>query len=265
MPKIDENFKLDLKDRKILYELDLNSRESCSKIGKKVGLSSEVVNYRIKKLDEEKIITHYQTIVNFSKLNIIQFKICLSFQHLKSEKLKEIIEVLTHNRDYLLDRNLRSERIIMNKDKVVKLDETDLEILKYLAENSRKQIIDIAISLGISERIVNYKIKQLVKNKVITGFKIAINYEKLGIKFFKTFIYLDNPSELKIKEIVNYLKKYPNVIHYVKVLGNWELEPEFEVYTEERFNEILNEIKDRFSDVIKKVDIITIEKEHKFV
>ena len=153
----------------------------------------------------------------------------------------------------------------MNKDKVVKLDETDLEILKYLAENSRKQIIDIAISLGISERIVNYKIKQLVKNKVITGFKIAINYEKLGIKFFKTFIYLDNPSELKIKEIVNYLKKYPNVIHYVKVLGNWELEPEFEVYTEERFNEILNEIKDRFSDVIKKVDIITIEKEHKFV
>jgi DNA-binding Lrp family transcriptional regulator len=30
--------KIDAKDRKILYELDINSRQSFSKIGKKVGL-----------------------------------------------------------------------------------------------------------------------------------------------------------------------------------------------------------------------------------
>jgi len=147
---------------------------------------------------------------SFEKIDVLKSEVLALFSgYINQKAISILVEASTHNRDYLLDRNLRSERIIMNKDKVVKLDETDLEILKYLAENSRKQIIDIAISLGISERIVNYKIKQLVKNKVITGFKIAINYEKLGIKFFKTFIYLDNPSELKIKEIVNYLKKYP--------------------------------------------------------
>jgi hypothetical protein len=32
--------KLDLKDRKILYELDINSRQSFSQLGKKVGLSN---------------------------------------------------------------------------------------------------------------------------------------------------------------------------------------------------------------------------------
>ena len=41
--------KIDLKDRKILYELDLNSRQSNSTLGKKVGLSKDIVNYRIKK------------------------------------------------------------------------------------------------------------------------------------------------------------------------------------------------------------------------
>jgi len=35
--------KLDLKDRKILYQLDLNPRQSNAEIGKKVRLSKEVV------------------------------------------------------------------------------------------------------------------------------------------------------------------------------------------------------------------------------
>ncbi len=71
-------YKLDLKDRKILYELDFNCRQTCSQIGKKVGLSSEVVNYRINKLEEEKIITQYQVALDLDKIGIIQFKILLS-------------------------------------------------------------------------------------------------------------------------------------------------------------------------------------------
>jgi len=47
---------LDLKDRKILYELDLNCRQSNTQIGKKVGLSRKVVEYRIKKMEEEGVI-----------------------------------------------------------------------------------------------------------------------------------------------------------------------------------------------------------------
>ena len=41
---------LDLKDRKILYELDINSRQSNSEIAKKTGLSKQVIGLRIKKL-----------------------------------------------------------------------------------------------------------------------------------------------------------------------------------------------------------------------
>ena len=44
---------LDAKDRKILYELDINSRHSNSEIAKKVGLSKQVVGFRIKRLIQE--------------------------------------------------------------------------------------------------------------------------------------------------------------------------------------------------------------------
>ena len=50
---------LDLKDKKILLELELNSRQSFSSIAKKVGLSKEVVNYRVNKLIKKEYKSTY--------------------------------------------------------------------------------------------------------------------------------------------------------------------------------------------------------------
>src|SRR3989344_1812371 len=312
---------LDLKDRKLLYELDVNSRAPSSQIAKRIGLSPEVVNYRIKRLEKEKIITQYQIIVNLSSLNINQFKICLSFQHMDSKKLDNIldkikkihsvkwivsckgnwdliisletdsienidilkneiislfgsnisnkaisilVEAQTYNRDYLVDTkdSFSRSRIIMKRGKEQEIDDLDLAILKKLAENARKPIVDISAELKQTVRIINYRIKQLEKKRIILGYKIAINYDELGIKFFKTFIYLDNPTKERVNALIGYLEQNKNVIHHVKVLGNWDLEPEFEVWNEEEFDKILNDMKDKFSDIIKGVDIITISKEH---
>ncbi len=144
-------------------------------------------------------------------------------------------------------------RIIMKKEKAIKLDELDLKILKSLSENARKPIIDIAQETKSTVRIATYRIKQLLKKKIILGFKIALNYELLGIKFYKTFIYLDNPKKEKIKSLLDFLAFQKNTIHNVRVLGNWDLEPEFEVYSEQEFDKILNSLKNNFSDIIKKL------------
>lgn len=59
---------MDKKDEKILIELIKNSRMSFKQLGKKVGLSREVVTYRVNKLIEEKIITDFHSIINIEKL-----------------------------------------------------------------------------------------------------------------------------------------------------------------------------------------------------
>jgi len=51
LKSIDMTYELDLKDKKILYELDINSRQPNSEIAKKVGLSKQIVGLRIKKLE----------------------------------------------------------------------------------------------------------------------------------------------------------------------------------------------------------------------
>jgi DNA-binding Lrp family transcriptional regulator len=46
--------KLDLKDRKILYHLDLDSRQSFRSLGKKVGLSKDIITSRVKKTSRKR-------------------------------------------------------------------------------------------------------------------------------------------------------------------------------------------------------------------
>ena len=44
--------KLDLKDRKLLYWLDQNSRATNKELGQKVGLTEQAIGYKIKKLQD---------------------------------------------------------------------------------------------------------------------------------------------------------------------------------------------------------------------
>jgi len=89
--------KIDLKDRKILYELDLNCRQSNTQIGKKVGLKRDVIAYRIKRMHDEGIITNFWTAINTFKLGYNVFRIYINFQYLSS-KVKE--EIVQHFIDY---------------------------------------------------------------------------------------------------------------------------------------------------------------------
>src|SRR3989338_7156523 len=86
------NTDLDTKDKKILAELDLNSRQSNAQIAKGVGLSKDAVSYRIKNLEKRKIISGYYTALNVAKLGYSTYKFMLTFRNTDSAIEKEIIE-----------------------------------------------------------------------------------------------------------------------------------------------------------------------------
>ena len=83
---------LDLKDRKILYHLDLNCRQSNTQIGKKVGLSRQVVEYRIKRMEEEGVIKDYYTVIDSYKLGYMFYRFYINLQTISKKKKQEIIE-----------------------------------------------------------------------------------------------------------------------------------------------------------------------------
>ena len=84
--------KLDLKDKKILYHLDLDSRQSFRSLGKKVGLSKDIVTSRVKKLQEIGIIKGFYAMIDYLKLGYSVFRFYFSFQNVTPELKKEIID-----------------------------------------------------------------------------------------------------------------------------------------------------------------------------
>ena len=89
--------KLDLSDKKILCELDRDSRQSNKQIAKKAGLSEQVTGNRIKRLLENNIIDYFHVKTNPMALGYFHAKSYLRFYNLSQEKQNQLVEELLKN------------------------------------------------------------------------------------------------------------------------------------------------------------------------
>ncbi|UCF49540.1 MAG: Lrp/AsnC family transcriptional regulator [Thermoplasmatales archaeon] len=101
--------KLDLKDRKILYELDIDCRQSFRSIGRKVGLSKDVVASRVKKLEKEGYILYYFTSIDSSRLGYTSFRFYINFKNTTKEIEEEIIDYFVKNKYVWIVQSLKGK------------------------------------------------------------------------------------------------------------------------------------------------------------
>jgi DNA-binding Lrp family transcriptional regulator len=313
--------KIDSKDREILYQLDLDSRQSFSKIGSKVGLSKTVVAYRINKLIENEIIKTFYTVIDAFKLGYISFRIYLVYQYMTQAKEKEIIDYFTsqkltwwtisaegrfdlalimwvknindfysfweetlrrfrdyfmeqqfsvyiqlysYRHSYLLDDVRKSDRTkfeITGGGAQVTIDELDFKLLRLIAPNARMPVKEIAEKLDTTVAIVNYRIKKLIKEGIIQGFRTDVDFTKLGYQFFKADIDLKDYKQRG--KIINYIKTNPHLIRIDKSVGISDLELEYHVHSLEEFHGVMKDLVNKFPDVIKKYKYVYASKLHK--
>lgn len=73
---------LDKYDRRLLYELDMNSAARITDLAKKLHRSKQFVLYRMNRLEKHGIITGYHAIVDMSKLGYFTFRVYFKFQQM---------------------------------------------------------------------------------------------------------------------------------------------------------------------------------------
>ena len=81
-----KQIRLDLTDKKILAELDINCRISNSKLAKKVHKSREAVKYRIQQLVKKGIILDFISSINPNKMGYHMFKVYLQLANIPDER-----------------------------------------------------------------------------------------------------------------------------------------------------------------------------------
>lgn len=93
-----KRFKVDLKDRKILAELDWNARASNSELAKKVGLSKKAVEYRIKQLEKHGIIWGYSAVVNQLQMGYVTRKAWIKLQYMNTDVKRKMENYLRNSK-----------------------------------------------------------------------------------------------------------------------------------------------------------------------
>jgi DNA-binding Lrp family transcriptional regulator len=314
--------KLDLKDKKILSLLDENARYSNSQIAKKVQLSKPAVEYRIKRLIEQKVIFEFYSVIDFTKLGYSQYKIYFKFQNTNLEEEKKIIDywnkqenivwlaqirgnwdlavsviassnyefgsilsqfmknyskfilqkdvLLTeyspiYSRRYMLeDKHKETEFLYGKPSEIIKLEKEDKKILRTLAIDAKINIVDLAEKIKLTRDIINYRIKKLTRLGLITKYRCYLNLNKIGINHYKIILRTKNLDEKTEQRIKNYISNHEKATQFLKLIGSWDIELEFETESENDLYLILKDIRKEFSEVIRDFDILRITETYKY-
>ena len=86
--------KIDLKDRKLLLALWQDGRATTTRLGKQIGISQELVTYRLKRLKEKGILQAIVPIIDLSALGYMTYRLQLRLLPCAEEKKQTLIEDL---------------------------------------------------------------------------------------------------------------------------------------------------------------------------
>ena len=85
---------IDLIDRKLLYELNWNARQTHTALAKKLHVSKQVVSYRIKQAEKRGIIMSYHAVIDWRKLGYNAIRVYLKWQNINLDKEKEVYQLI---------------------------------------------------------------------------------------------------------------------------------------------------------------------------
>ncbi len=166
-------------------------------------------------------------------------------------------------REYLSETK-PSEFIYGIPSEIYELDETDKKILKALSIDARINIVDLSKKIKLSRDLINYRLKKLIKNKIIIQNRCYLNFENIGINLYKLILRTKNLDEKNEQRIKNFIAAHKKATQFLKLIGSWDLEIELETSGEDELYGILNEVRKEFSDLIRDFEILRIVKTIKY-
>ena len=93
---------------------------------------------------------------------------------------------------------------------------------------------------------------------IILSYRLSVDLNKLGLEFFKAIIYFRTLSERDEKALFEWMRTHPYSLYYIRSLAPWEVEFEFVVESYQHFNQIINELRQKFPHVIRNYEHLII-------
>lgn len=103
---------------------------------------------------------------------------------------------------------------------MIKLDDTDRQLLALLQDDDRQSLAELAKAVGIPASTISDRIKRLQRQGLIAGFHARISPEALGLNLL-AFIFV-SWSDPKVEPVfLKKIKTSPDVLECHHVTGAW--------------------------------------------
>ena len=201
---------MDIKDKKLLIELSNDSRLPLTQLSKKVGISREVLNYRLKKL-EGGIIKRYSSQINLQRLGFQRTSCYIELQKCSNEDRKNILNFLIQNKFVCsISTNVGKYDLIFDicYDHEERLQKVFLEIQSFLKEKIKEFFF---ISVPVKQKIFYSKIFGQKFKHIETKKTTQKKIDKIDLELLKILNKNSRTSLIKISEKI---KLKPNAVSY---------------------------------------------------
>jgi DNA-binding Lrp family transcriptional regulator len=180
-------------------------------------------------------------------------------QFIKEKNILMVLNASYFGRRYLI--KLKEEKftgpVIRKKpEKTIELDEINCKLLSTISLNARMPVTELTKKLNLSKDVIHYRLKRLIKEKVIQKFTIDINHEKFGNSFFKLLIKFNYRSNEN--EFISKISTNVNLIRTIRLLGGWDIELDFEVKDNKEMRKIIKELKEELGGFIQDYGLLFV-------
>jgi len=232
-------------ERKILEKI--NSLEYVGWLISGMGRWDAVILINTKEVsDFEKYLNQIINICG-NHLHEYIFTTMISAEHLNYKFLS--------NENYSIKQTLISKKLELNKK--------DKKILDIISQNARISIVELAEKTKLPLHVANYHLKNMIKNTTIEGFKPKLNINNLGYQWHLLLIQFKQGSEKRKSEFINFCKSHKKIYYITSTIGNYNIMLDIHVSSVEEFKEVLLDIKDKFSDLIRLYESMIVFEEYK--
>lgn len=175
-----------------------------------------------------------------------------------------LANVYTYPKKFLGAAAVKKPNLLFGNVVSNEIDDIDKRILGQLFHNSRIRLVDLANRTGVSLEVVRNRMKKLEQSGVIVRYAAVIDHTKLGMEFYKTFLYFDDLSEANEKKLLEFCEGHPNVIHVVRPISPWDVELEIMVENYAQYNGIMRQLRSLFPHELRNIESAIMSEDYVF-
>lgn len=162
------------------------------------------------------------------------------------------------NKIYVLNTK---EYSISQDRSIIKLDEIDKRIIKEIIKNPRIKFSDISNKTNLNQETIRYRVNGYVQRRFTMNFGLLHDFQKYGLYTTQLLLNLKDVS----KELKEFLHKNPHIFYSARLIGAYSAVIYIVSKDPLELGDKLKEIRIILGDDLLSMDLINMEKIHKYI